>query len=102
MAVDDRQQGRARYVRLGSHRAARPKATILLRPDPRCERRQWAVAHEIGEHVAHRVFHLLGIDPREAAPDRRERAANHLAGRLLLPADGLPTTGWPPIGTCCD
>ena len=86
VAVDDRQHGRARYVRLRSFRGGGSKPSILLRPDPRAERRQWAVAHEIGEHVAWRVFELLGVDPREARPDARESVANELAGRLLLPA----------------
>ncbi len=85
VAVDDRQQGRARYVRLGDRWAARSRATILLRPEPRPERRQWAVAHEIGEHVAYRVFAQWGTDPRETAADAREQVANWLAGRLLLP-----------------
>jgi hypothetical protein len=85
VALDDRQQGRARYVRLGSRRPARQRATILLRPDVRQERRQWAVAHEIGEHAAHRVFATWGIDPREVPVQTREEVANHLAGRLLLP-----------------
>ena len=85
IAEDDRQQGRARYVRLGGRRATRP--TILLRREPRRERRQWAVAHEIGEHVAHRVFSLLGVEPCETTPAARETVANHLAGRLLLPVD---------------
>ncbi len=93
VAVDDRQRGRARYVRLrGSHgRRARP--TILLRPEARAERRHWAVAHEIGEHVAHRVFSYLGIDPREAAPDSREKVASQLAGRLLLPGPWFGADG---------
>ena len=97
VAWDDRQPGRARYVRLRgrhpiggaskmSHRmGGRPRATILLRPDPRWERQQWAVAHEIGEHVAHRLFARLGVDPRETAANAREVVASHLAGRLLVP-----------------
>ena len=93
VATDDRQQGRARYVRLSGYRAARPRATILLRSDPRRERRQWAVAHEIGEHVAHRVFDALGVDPRETAPGAREVVANHLAGRLLLPTQWFAFDG---------
>jgi len=84
VAMDDRQDGRARYVRLSR---ARPKATIFLRPDPRTERRQWAVAHEIGEHVACRVFDWLGVDPAEVAPGAREQVANQLAARLLVPSD---------------
>lgn len=85
VALDDRQQGRARYVRLGGRWSERSRATILLRPEPRFERRHWAVAHEIGEHVAHRVFARWGADPVETAADAREQAANWLAGRLLLP-----------------
>lgn len=86
VAVDDRQHGRARYVRLRTPRGSHSKPSILLRPDPRPERRQWAVAHEIGEHVAWRVFECLGVDPCEAGCDVRESVANQLAGRLLLPS----------------
>ncbi len=98
VAVDDRQSGRARYVRLRAFRGSRSKSSILLRSDPRAERRQWAVAHEIGEHVAWRVFGRLGVDPCEAALGARESVANQLAGRLLLPgkwfeADALGD-GW--------
>jgi len=98
VAEDDRQRGRARFVRLKRRGRSAPRATILLRPDPRPERRQWAVAHEIGEHAASRLFELLSVDPREADPTARERTANQLAGRLLLPAawfgeDG-PAVGW--------
>jgi DNA-binding transcriptional ArsR family regulator len=85
LAWDDRQQGRARYVRLSDHRVAAARATILLRPDPRWERQQWAVAHEIGEHVACHVFAQWGINPRETTGEARETVANNLAGRLLLP-----------------
>lgn len=85
VAWDASQHGRGRYVRLSSHGGGPPEASILLRPEPRPERRQWAVAHEIGEHVAHRVFAALAVDPREVAPGARETVANHLAGRLLVP-----------------
>jgi len=85
MAWDDRQQVRGRYVRLTA--AGAPSPTILLRPDPRGERCQWAVAHEIGEHAAQRVFALLAVDPRVVGPRGREEVANRLAGRLLLPSD---------------
>ena len=98
VALDSRQRGRGRYVRLKGAGRKPPRPTILLRPEPRSERRQWAVAHEIGEHVAHRVFSTLGVDPREAAPNAREIAANHLAGRLLLPeawfASDASACGW--------
>lgn len=85
LALDDRQQGRARYVRLADRRSGLPQAAILLRPEPRPERRQWAVAHEIGEHVAHRVFAHWKVDANEISDNAREKAANWLAGRLLLP-----------------
>ncbi len=85
VALDDQQQGRARFVRLGGHGRRQPRETILLRPDPRPERRQWAVAHEIGESAAYRVFDALGVDPREASVGAREAVANRLAGLLLLP-----------------
>jgi Zn-dependent peptidase ImmA (M78 family) len=93
VAMDDRQQGRARYVRLRGFRSSRPQAAILLRSDPRPERRQWAVAHEIGEHVACRVFRRLGIDPGETPPRAREQVANELAGRILLPAPWFSADG---------
>ena len=98
VAWDDRQRGRARYVRLHGTRGRRPRATILLRPEPRTERRQWAVAHEIGEHVANRVFASLSVDPREAPANAREEIATHLASRILLPhkwfAADAPACGW--------
>lgn len=88
VALDDRQEGRARYVRLGDRWSGFSRATILIRPEPRVERRQWAVAHEVGEHLAHRVFANWGADPLETVPNAREQVANCLASRLLLP------TGW--------
>jgi IrrE N-terminal-like domain len=87
VATDDRQPGRARYVRLAGFAGAAPQSAILLRSEPRVERRQWAVAHEIGEQTAHEVFSRLGVDPRVAPPAARETVANQLAVRLLLPRD---------------
>jgi hypothetical protein len=72
-------------VRLATHTRAGPRGAILVRPDDRSERRQWAVAHEIGEHFAARVFDALAVDRREVTPAAREAVANQLAGRLLLP-----------------
>ncbi len=93
VAWDDRQSGRARYVRLSDGRSGVGQAAILLRPDPRPERRQWAVAHEIGEHMACHVFARWGVDPEQSPPNAREMAANHLAGRLLAPTEWLSTDG---------
>lgn len=83
--------GRARFVRLQQPTASTPQGSILLRPDPRRERLQWAVAHEIGEHLAHRVFDSLGVSPHEAPAGMRERVANWLAGRILLPSEAFLT-----------
>jgi Zn-dependent peptidase ImmA (M78 family) len=80
---DDAQASRARIVAPAEAGYAPP--AILLRHDVRPEREQWAIAHEIGEATAYRVFAALGVDPREAPPAAREEVANRLAGRLLLP-----------------
>jgi hypothetical protein len=93
VAMDDRQGGRARYVRLDGRRASRTQPAILLRPDQRPERLHWAVAHEIGEHAAYRVFAAWGVDPRETPPQAREIVANSLASRLLLPTAWFATDG---------
>jgi len=83
VAWDERQQARARFVRL--RRGGALTGTILLKPEPRPERLQWAVAHELGEHLAERVFAALRVDPVVAPVEAREKVANRLAGALLLP-----------------
>ena len=93
VARDDRQRCRARFVRLRSGGRGRERPTIFLRSEPRPERRHWAVAHEIGEHTAYRVFAKLGIDVRDVAPHMREDVANYLAGRILLPAQWFAADG---------
>jgi Zn-dependent peptidase ImmA (M78 family) len=93
VAMDDRQDGRARYVRLTDRRCDAGRPTVLLKPEPRAERRQWALAHEIGEHVACHVFATWGVDPAEMPPNARETVANHLATRLLLPTDWFLADG---------
>lgn len=98
IAWDATQAGRGRTVRLGAFGGGVAQASILVRPEPRPERLQWTVAHEIGESCAAEVLHYLGVDPREAPPQTRESVANQLAGRLLLPrawfgADGREC-GW--------
>jgi hypothetical protein len=79
---------RARFVRLGGE-----APTILLADEPRAERRQWAVAHEIGESRAYEVFAALGVDPLDGPPAAREAVANGLAGCLLLPRQWLAADG---------
>ena len=85
VAIDSRLLGRARTVRLQPGEEAQ-QASIMLRPEQRAERRQWAVAHEIGEQLAYRVFAELGVMTAEADVAARERVANLLASRLLLPS----------------
>ncbi|MEM6798740.1 MAG: ImmA/IrrE family metallo-endopeptidase [Planctomycetota bacterium] len=88
VSEDPTLEARACYSRIGG---ARPSdaytGLILLSNEARPERRQWAVAHEIGESAAYRVFNRLGVNPTDAAPGARETVANGLAGRLLLPRD---------------
>ena len=69
------------------------QGTILVGPAERPERLQWAVAHEIGESVAYRVFEALGVPPEEAPAEAREQVANHLAGSLLLPREWFAADG---------
>lgn len=92
-AIDGGQQPRARYVELRAARGGTPRAAILLRPEPRSERRQWAVAHELGEREAADVFGRLSIDPRAAPPGAREWVANQMANRILLPTRWLARAG---------
>jgi hypothetical protein len=93
MAVsrDDAGAGtRARFVRLGG---AAGQGAIFVAEEPRLERRQWAVAHEIGESVAWRVFAELGVDAADVAERAREDVANRLAGSLLLPREWFSADG---------
>jgi hypothetical protein len=69
------------------------RGTILLHPEPRLERRQWAVAHELGEAAAHQVFERLDQDPRTVRANVREQVANWLAGRLLIPSRWWHSSG---------
>jgi Zn-dependent peptidase ImmA (M78 family) len=92
IARDGASNTRARFVRLGGASAV-GQATIYLADDPRPERRQWAVAHEIGESQAYRVFDELGVSPTDAPPAAREAVANRLAGCLLLPREWFIADG---------
>ena len=94
VAVDKTMRGRARFVRLSGRYGGRLRSTILVAPETRCERRQWAVAHELGEATSHRVFSALGLHGAEAAPSTREYVANHLAGCLLLPKAWFTRDAW--------
>lgn len=81
VAYDAAQPGRGRVKRFGGRTA------ILLRPEERPEREQWAVSHEIGEAWAWRVFARVGITAEEAGPRRREQVANRMAANILLPPE---------------
>jgi len=99
VARNDAMPVRGQFVRLAEPNGdGAGRGTIVVGPAERPERLQWAIAHEIGESVAHRVFASLGIAPYETTPTAREQVANHLAGCLLLPrrwfaADG-PELDW--------
>lgn len=90
VARDGAATNRARFVNLRGNAGG---GTILLADDPRPERRQWAVAHELGEAYAHRVFAELGVDASAEAEGTREAVANRFAGCLLLPCEWLLAEG---------
>lgn len=80
VCLDQRQPQRGRAQRsLG-------KKQIYLRPEPREERHQWTVAHEIGEHLKGELLQRLNIDPREACAMTGESLANLFAYHLLAPS----------------
>ena len=82
----------ARFVRLRRHAPDFGKGSIFIRPDPRPERLQWAVAHEIGESRAADVFRRLGVRAVEAAAGAREMVAN-ASGQPFAFAVGMASHG---------
>ena len=96
VARDANMDVRARFVRLegvAGLAGGIGQGTILMGDEPRVERRQWAVAHEIGESMAARVFVRLGVSLVDIPPAGRERVANHLANALLLPQQWFARDG---------
>jgi hypothetical protein len=86
VAHDREMSHRARFVRLAQQSGSGGgQAAIVVGPAERPERAQWAVAHEIGESIACRVFETLRVLPHAVPIDTRECVASLLAGRLLLP-----------------
>lgn len=86
VARDDAMSYRGRFVRLADPRGGDfRQGTIVVGAAERPERLQWAIAHEIGESVAYRVFDALAVRPEAAPATARELVANHLANCLLLP-----------------
>ena len=92
VARDSTMGCRARFVRLGMANGA-GQGTILLADEQRVERQHWAIAHEVGESVAYRVFAALGVSHVDIPPAGREAVANRLAGALLLPRDWFAVDG---------
>jgi IrrE N-terminal-like domain len=86
VARDWAMPSRGRFVRLADRAGCDGgQGAIVVGIAERPEREQWAVAHEIGESIAYRVFERLGVAFDEALPTAREHVANRLASALLLP-----------------
>lgn len=83
VCLDQRQQQRGRAQR------AAGKRQIFLRPEPREERHQWTVAHEIGEHLKVQLLQRLGLPPGRTPAMAGESLANLFAHRLLVPTAWL-------------
>lgn len=79
VVLDKRQAQRGR-----AQRAAGQKQ-IVLRPEPREERHQWTVAHEIGEHLKSEMLTRLGMEPGQTRAMTGESLANLFAYHLLVP-----------------
>jgi hypothetical protein len=79
VCIDNRQAQRGRAQR------AAGKKQIYLRPEPREERHQWTVAHEIGEHMKSELLTRLGMEPTETRAMTGESLANLFAYHLLVP-----------------
>lgn len=79
VCLDSRQNQRGRAQRAGGQRH------IYLRPEPREERHQWTVAHEIGEHLKPELLSRLGLEPGESKAMAGESLANLFSYRLLVP-----------------
>lgn len=95
---DKRLPERGRYVRLRRGDAHPQTAAMILQRHPRPERRYWSAAHELGEHLIYQAAAELGAASEEDLAPCRERIANHLAARILLPtrwfADDGPRLDW--------
>ncbi len=76
---DNNLEGRGRQKQISG------QPTILVKPDDRPERIQWAIAHEIGEIIIHQIYEN---DPElfdNSISRSREQLANLVACRLLVP-----------------
>src|SRR5262245_17501613 len=73
VCLDQRQMQRGRAQRAAGRRQ------IYLRPEPREERHQWTVAHEIGEHLKPDLLTRCGVAPQGARAMMGESLANLFA-----------------------
>jgi hypothetical protein len=78
VSVDPQQANRGRAQRNGAGRL------IYIRPENRPERMQWAIAHELGEHLRPRIQERLPLT-EPMSPELGEHLANLFAARLLVP-----------------
>ncbi|HOP77702.1 MAG: ImmA/IrrE family metallo-endopeptidase [Thermogutta sp.] len=81
--VDGGESHRARCLRI--QRGEKSQWLLIVRDEPRWERMQWAIAHELGESLAGQAIMKLGWDVEDLQPVHREWLANEIAKRLLLP-----------------
>jgi len=92
VCLDRRQRQRGRAERSAG------RSRIYLRPEPRLERCQWTVAHEIGEHLRFQLLRRLDLADEEVSPLAGEALANAFANRLLVPthwyARDAPRSGY--------
>lgn len=73
------QQSRGKLVNV------RRQTTIVVRPEPRDERHQWTIAHEIGEHLMGRLAERMGQPLESFDSAEREELSNQFARLLLVP-----------------
>lgn|GEM_PF-3244427 len=98
VAYDASQSGRARHKRIGG------QSTVLVRPEDRPERLQWAVAHELGEAFAWRVFERVDADVDEGKVRHNCANTSPISWRrdCCYPASGSSTTPAANAGICRD
>jgi hypothetical protein len=94
--VDARKLAQAMGVDVRLHRSqaergrlveANGSTTIVVRPEPRIERVQWTIAHEIGEYVIPRWASPWSAEGLELDAPTREWLANRFASHLLTPTE---------------
>lgn len=79
VCIHQEQQSRGKLVNV------RRQTTIVVRPEPRDERHQWTIAHEIGEHLMSRLAEGMGQPLESFDSAEREELSNQFARLLLVP-----------------